>query len=77
VRKADLSAATSRIRDLESAWDKAEARLKPLKPEKWTVADKAIDKALKKLRFRTPDAGACRTSLESLIAVFNSLDRGK
>ena len=77
VRKADLSAATSRIRDLESAWDKAEARLKPLKPEKWTVADKSIDKALKKLRFRTPDAGAYRTSLESLIAVFNSLDRGK
>lgn len=75
VRKADLPAAKSRITDLESAWDKAEERLKPLNPDSWTSADKSIDHTLRQLRSGQPDPGACCASLESLIAKFHALDR--
>ena len=75
VRKGDLPAAKSRITDLESAWDKAENQLRPMDSEKWTSADKSIDKALRALRSGRTDAGACGTSLETLIATFHALDK--
>jgi uncharacterized membrane-anchored protein len=77
VRSANLPAAQSRISDLESAWDKAEPRLKPMNPAQWTSVDSAIDKALKSLRSRQPDSRACSTTLESLIGVLNAIDKGK
>jgi hypothetical protein len=75
VHKGDLTAAKSRIRDLESAWDKAEDQLKPLDSGAWTSADKSIDRALRELRSGRPDAGICGTSLEALIAKFHALDK--
>ncbi len=77
VRSGDLPAAKSRIRDLETAWDKAEARMKPMNPEQWVSVDKAIDKALRGLRASPQDAATCRTSLESLITMFDALDKRK
>lgn len=74
MHKGDLPAAKSRIRDLETAGDKAEEQLKPLDFEKWNFADKSIDKALRALRSGQPEAGACRTSLEALLATVHAID---
>ena len=77
VRAGDLSGARSRANDLETAWDNAQARLRPMNPEKWTLMDNAIDDVLKKVRSTPPDSASIAASLESLIAVIDSLDKQK
>lgn len=76
VRSGSLSGAKARVGDLELAWDNAEARMKPMNPEKWSSVDDSIDDVLRKLRAVRQDGAACNTSLESLIALLDSLDKG-
>jgi uncharacterized membrane-anchored protein len=73
VRSGNMSRAKSRVGDLEFAWDNAEARLRPMNKEKWSAVDKSIDGVLRKLRAVRQDPSACTKSLESLIAVINTL----
>lgn len=71
VNAGNLSGAKSRVDDLESAWDNAEAKLKPMNQAKWTDIDDSIDKVLSQLRAKHQDAKACKASLESALAALN------
>ncbi|WP_275295166.1 hypothetical protein [Amycolatopsis sp. La24] len=64
----DQSGATSRVDDLETGWDNAEARLKPRDPAAWTAVDGKIDTVLRQLRATSPDAAEEKTALNDLLA---------
>jgi uncharacterized membrane-anchored protein len=77
VRAGDMASAKTRADDLETAWDNAQARLRPMNEEKWTLMDSAIDDVLKKVRSAQQNGAETSASLESLLGVINTLDSQK
>ena len=75
VNGGNLARAKARIKDLETNWDRAEARLRPRNPERWLVIDKAIDAALVQLRADRPQAAASKDALQNLLASFDRPDQ--
>jgi hypothetical protein len=72
----DLAAAKARIKDLETAWDDAEAVMRPKDPKAWGRVDQAADDALSALRAGTPDPTAVKTAMVALVAMLADPGQG-
>src|ERR1700738_4214946 len=71
VNTGNLTRAKARIKDLETNWDGAEAKLRPRDPERWRIIDKAIDAALAQLRADRPQKSASKDALQNLLTSFD------
>jgi uncharacterized membrane-anchored protein len=66
--RGDQAGATARVTDLETAWDDAQAKLKPRDPAAWTTLDDKIDTVLRELRSTSPNPASEKAALDGLLA---------
>lgn len=77
VNAGDIPGGVTRIKDLEVAWDNAEAAIKPASPNDWHTMDGAIDKALTTIRASNPSASDVTAALKNLQTVIGTLEQAK
>ncbi|GAA2775319.1 hypothetical protein [Streptomyces lavendulae] len=70
VNSGDQRAATSRVTDLETAWDDDQSTLEPKSEKAWSFLDGEIDRVLKAVRAPHPDKP---TEVDALDALLTSL----
>ena len=68
VNVGDQSGARTRIADLETSWDQAQARLQGTDPDAWSTLDQQIDAVLKSIRTSSPNVDTEKQSLTTLLA---------
>ncbi len=68
LQRGDQAGATSRVDDLESAWDQAQGRLQARDEAAWTRVDGKVDTVLTTLRASSPDPAAETRALNDLLA---------
>lgn len=66
--RGDQAGATTRIADLETEWDKAQARLKTRDDAAWTDVDGKIDTVLRELRASNPNPSTETAALKNLLS---------
>jgi len=67
LQAADQSAATARVKDLETLWDTDQASLQPLDSNAWHVLDGEVDTVLTALRAKTPNLATEQNALNALL----------
>ncbi len=67
VQSGDQRGATTRIKDLETAWDDDQATLEPMDQNAWHALDGQVDAVLTALRAKTPDPAAETAVLQTLL----------
>lgn len=75
MKKGDLVAGTTRIKELEVAWDSREAAMKPAWPEDWHAMDSAVDGALTARRATPATESASTAALTNLQFVIATLEK--
>ncbi len=75
VKANDFVGAKRRIKDLETAWDVAQDKLRAMSPRDWTSVDLAIDHVLSKMRASKLDTDACIKTLNVFITKSKSLSQ--
>ena len=73
-RASDHEQAKLHAKELETAWDQEQARIRPRSPEQWTVVDSAIDDVLQRVRSPQHDPAATNASLEALVRTLDRAD---
>jgi uncharacterized membrane protein YkoI len=74
VNTGNLTRAKARIKNLETNWDQAEAKLRPRNPERWLVIDKAIGATVAPGESATVES--VRLSVTDIIAAAEKLQAG-
>ena len=74
VAENDLAGGKARVKDLEVAWDDAEAGLKPRDAAKWHQLDDQIDAVLTTLRASHPTQADCASAIATLASTLNKFD---
>ncbi|MBU2667978.1 hypothetical protein KOI35_31150 [Actinoplanes bogorensis] len=74
VDAGDLAGGKTSVKELEVAWDSAEAGLKPRDPAKWGTLDGEIDTVLTSLRASKPTQTESTAALTALIGTLNTYD---
>ncbi|WP_421758718.1 hypothetical protein [Devosia sp.] len=67
----DLAGAATRVTDFETAWDDAEATMRPMDPAAWGTVDDAADAALHALRAASPEPAKVTATLAGLAAALD------
>lgn len=67
LQAGNQTAATKRVKDLETAWDADQPTLQPRDQTAWTLLDGKVDAVLKALRAKTPDPTAEQDALHALV----------
>lgn len=68
VRAGDQAGATTRVTDLETAWDNAQSTLKPMDEPAWSILDSNIDAVLRALRSSSPDQQTEKHALNTILS---------
>jgi hypothetical protein len=72
AKAGDLKKAEKRITDMETKWDAYENPLKAKNKADWTLLDTALDRVLKELRAKKPNAATSVTALQDMLTMIDS-----